>query len=115
MSIPFSQGKLQADERKTILQVVQKHMKAAALEAIRPVLRDFLEAEVTVKLGRAKGAPRQVSSTERSIDWQGAHCGCRDAISLPAMGITAGMWKQVGVIWKTCRCRCWNANRVNMM
>jgi len=79
MSIPFSQGKLQADERKTIVQVVQKQMKAAALEAIRPVLREFLEAEVTVKLGRAKGAPRQVSSTERSIDWQCAHCGCRDA------------------------------------
>jgi len=79
MSIPFSQGKLQADERKTIIQVVQKQMKAAALEAIRPVLREFLEAEVTVKLGRAKGALRQVSSTERSIDWQCAHCGCRDA------------------------------------
>ncbi|MFL5665101.1 MAG: transposase [Ktedonobacteraceae bacterium] len=79
MSIPFSQGKLQADERKTIIQVVQKQVKAAALEAIRPVLRDFLEAEVAVKLGRAKGAPRQVSSTERSIDWQCAHCGCRDA------------------------------------
>jgi len=79
MSIPFSQGKLQADERKTIMQVVQKQVKAAALEAIRPVLREFLEAEVTVKLGRAKGALRQVSSTERSIDWQCAHCGCRDA------------------------------------
>ena len=50
MSIPFSQGKLQADERKTIIQVVQKQAKAAALEAIRPVLRDFLEAEVAVKL-----------------------------------------------------------------
>ncbi len=68
MSIPFSPGKLQADERKTIMQVVQKQVKAAALEAIRPVLREFLEAEVTVKLGRAKGALRQVSSTERSID-----------------------------------------------
>src|SRR5260221_8848777 len=79
MSIPFSPGKLQADERKTIMQVVQKQVKAAALEAIRPVLREFLEAEVTVKLGRAKGALRQVSSTERSIDWQCAHCGWRDA------------------------------------
>ena len=80
MSISFSQGKLQADERKTIMQVVQKQVKAAALEAIRPVLREFLEAEVTTaKLGRAKGALRQVSSTERPIDWQCAHCGCRDA------------------------------------
>jgi len=79
MSITFSQGKLQADERKTILQIVQKQAKAAALEAIRPVLREFLEAEVTGKLGRVKGVPRQVSSTERPIDWQCASCGCSDA------------------------------------
>ena len=79
MSITFSQGKLQADERKTILQTVQKQAKAAALEAIRPVLREFLEAEVTGKLGRVKGVPRQVSSTERPIDWQCACCGCTDA------------------------------------
>ena len=57
MSIPFSQGKLQAEERQTILQTVQKQAKAAALEAIRPVLGEFLEAEVTAKLGRMKGAP----------------------------------------------------------
>jgi hypothetical protein len=64
MSIPFSQGKLQADERKTILQAVQKQAKAAALKAIRPVLKEFLEAEVTTKVGRAKGVPRQISSTQ---------------------------------------------------
>ncbi len=79
MSIPFSQGKLQAAERKSILQSVQKQAKAAALEAIRPVLKEFLEAEVTAKLGRAKGEPRQISSTARAIDWQCASCGCRDA------------------------------------
>ena len=79
MSISFSQGKLQADERKSIIQVVQKQAKAAALNAIRPVLMGFLEAEVTAKLGRAKGEPRQVSSTARPIDWQCASCGCRDA------------------------------------
>ena len=79
MSIPFSQGKLQAAERKKIIQAVQKQAKAAALEAIKPVFSAFLEAEVTVKLGRAKGVPRQGSSTERSIDWQCAHCGCSDA------------------------------------
>jgi hypothetical protein len=49
MSILFSQGKLQAEERQTILQTVQKQAKAAALEAIRPVLGEFLEAEVTAK------------------------------------------------------------------
>ena len=54
MSITFSQGKLQADERKTILQTVQQQAKAAALEGIRPVLREFLEAEVTSS-GRERG------------------------------------------------------------
>ena len=79
MSISFSQGKLQADERKSIIQVVQKQAKAAALNAIRPVLMGFLEAEVTAKLGRTKGEPRQVSSAQRAIDWQCARCGCSDA------------------------------------
>jgi hypothetical protein len=79
MSISFSQGKLQADERKIIIQAVQKQAKAAALQAIRPVLKGFLEAEVTAKLGREKGTPRQVSSTERPIDWMCACCGCADA------------------------------------
>jgi len=79
MSITFSQGKLQANERRSIIQGVQKQAKAAALNAIRPVLMDFLEAEVTAKLGRTKGESRQVSSTQRSIDWQCAHCGCNDA------------------------------------
>jgi hypothetical protein len=79
MSISFSHGKLQADECKSIIQVVQKQAKAAALNAIRPVLMGFLEAEVTSKLGRAKGESRQVSSAQRSIDWQGARCGCSDA------------------------------------
>ena len=79
MSITFSQGKLQADERQTILQTVQKQAKAAALQAIRPVLKGFLEAEVTAKLGRAKGVPRQISSTARPVDWQCASCGWTDA------------------------------------
>src|SRR5947207_7832350 len=79
MSIPFSQGKLQGAQRKTIIQAVQKQAKAAALQAIRPVLKGFLEAEVTVKLGREKGAPRQVRSTEHPIDWACACCGCADA------------------------------------
>src|SRR5437588_10648995 len=79
MSITFSQGKLQGAERQTILQTVQKQAKAAALHAIRAVLKGFLEAEVTAKLGRAKGVPRQISSTVRPIDWQCTSCGCTDA------------------------------------
>ena len=34
---------------------------------------------MTAKLGRAKGVPRQISSTARPIDWQCASCGCTDA------------------------------------
>ena len=43
------------------------------------MLTTFLEEEVTVKLGRVKGAPRQVSAQAREIDWQCAFCGCQDA------------------------------------
>ena len=50
MSIPFSQGKLQGEERKSILQQVQTQAKAAALRAIKPVLSAFLEEELTAKL-----------------------------------------------------------------
>ncbi len=70
MSIRFSQGKLQGEERKSVLQEVQKQAKAAALAAIKPVLRAFLEEELTVKLGRENGVPRRVNGQPREIDWQ---------------------------------------------
>jgi hypothetical protein len=54
-------------------------MKAEALEAIRRVATECLETEVTVKLGREKGIPRQVSEQAQEIDWQCKNCGCRDA------------------------------------
>jgi putative transposase len=79
MSIPFSSGKIQGKERKDVLQAVQKQAKAAACAAIKPVLQEFLEAEVCAKLGREKGAPRQVSGQPREIDWQCVFCGCQDA------------------------------------
>ena len=79
MSLRFSQGKLQGEERKSILQEVQTQAKAAALEAIRPVLSAFLEAELTAKLGRGKREPRRVSGQPRLIDWQCRSCGCHDA------------------------------------
>src|SRR5690349_14497669 len=44
MSIQFSQGNLQDQERKTILQQVQRHMQQAAQEAVRTVVTDVLEA-----------------------------------------------------------------------
>ncbi|OLD63874.1 MAG: hypothetical protein AUF65_01010 [Chloroflexi bacterium 13_1_20CM_50_12] len=79
MSIQFSQGKLQDQERKTILQAVQSHMQTAAQEAVRGVVTEVVEAEVTAKLGREKGQPREAKSQVRESDWKCAHCGCSDA------------------------------------
>jgi hypothetical protein len=79
MSIPFSQGKLQGEERKNVLQTVQEQVKAAAREAIRPVLQEFLETKVCAKLGREKGESRHIGGQLREIDWQCGHCGCQDA------------------------------------
>jgi hypothetical protein len=46
---------------------------------VTQALQEFLEQEVTTKLGRPKRSPRQVSSQARPIDWQCAHCGYTDA------------------------------------
>ena len=79
MSIQFLAGKLQGQERKEIIQQVQKHLQEAVIEAIRPRLSAFCEAEQKAKLGREKRSPRPVSGQAREIDWQCSHCGCRDA------------------------------------
>lgn len=79
MSIPFSPGRLRGEERRKVMEAVQKHIKTAAIEAIKPVLTAFLEVEVTTKLGREKGTPRQVSEQPREIDWKCGNCGCSDA------------------------------------
>jgi putative transposase len=79
MSIQFSQGKLQEEERKTILQQVQSHMQKAAQEAVRGVVTEVVEVEVTAKLGREKGQPRQANGQAREINWKCGNCGCTDA------------------------------------
>jgi putative transposase len=79
MSIPFSQGKLRGEERRKVVEAVQKHIQTTVLEAVRPVLTTFLEEEVTTKLGRGKGILRQVSQQPREIDWKCVNCGCCDA------------------------------------
>jgi hypothetical protein len=79
MSIPFLQGKLQGEERKKVLQAVQEQAKVAACAAVKLALEAFLEAEVSVKLGREKGEARRMNGQERPIDWQCGHCGCSDA------------------------------------
>jgi putative transposase len=79
MSITVSLKHLQGKERKEIIEAVQQQAKAAALEAIKPVLTGFLEAEVEMKLGRVKGKLRRISSQTREIDWKCGACGCSDA------------------------------------
>ena len=56
MSIQFVAGKLKGEERKAIIQAVQKHMQEAVLGAIRPLLTEFCEEELTVKLGGGNGS-----------------------------------------------------------
>jgi hypothetical protein len=79
MSISFPQGKLRGEERRKVVEAVQKYMQAKVLEAVRPVFTVFLEEEVTAKLGRGKGMPRQMSEQIREIDWKCGNCGCCDA------------------------------------
>jgi len=79
MSITVSTTKIIGKERKEIIQTVQKEIKEAALLATQRVFMAFLEAEVTEKLGREKGSPRQVSDQPRTINWQCGHCGCQNA------------------------------------
>jgi Transposase, Mutator family len=79
MSIQFLPGKLEGQERKEVIQAVQKQLQEAVIEAIRPLLREFCEEELKAELGREKHSPRRVSEQAREIDWQCGHCGCRDA------------------------------------
>jgi putative transposase len=79
MSIQFRQGKLQEEERKTILQQVQCHMQKVAQEAVRGVVSEVMEEEVTAKLGREKGQARVENGQAREIDWKCNNCGCTDA------------------------------------
>ena len=79
MSRAFSQAKLKGEERRAILQAIQTQMQQVIIDGVTLVLQEFLEQEVTTKLGRAIRSPRRISSQARPIDWQCAHCGCSDA------------------------------------
>lgn len=79
MSIAFSPGKLRGEQRRNMVEAVQKHMQAAAIRAVGEVLVACLDTEVTVKLAREKGAPRQISEQPREIHWQCKNCGCTNA------------------------------------
>jgi Transposase, Mutator family len=79
MSIAFSQAKLKGEERRAILQAIETQMQQVIIDGVTQVLQEFLEQEVTIKLGRAKRSPRPMSGQPRLIDWQCAYCGCTDA------------------------------------
>src|SRR5260370_39187579 len=114
MSIQFMTGKLQGQERKTTLQAIQRQMKEAVIEAIRPLFTEFCEQEVTVKLGRGARSPRQVSTQAREIDWQCSHCGCRDAHQFTRDGhYRRSLETGWGHIQGRAACRCWNVNAVD--
>jgi Transposase, Mutator family len=79
MSRAFSPGKQRGEQRRNLVEAVQKHMQAAAIRAAGEVLMACLDTEVTVKLAREKGTPRQISDHPREIHWQCKNCGCNDA------------------------------------
>lgn len=67
MSIAVSIDHLQGKERKEIIKTVQQQAKNAALEAIRPLFGEFLDAEVEIKLGRKKGVHRHIRISFRHV------------------------------------------------
>jgi Transposase, Mutator family len=79
MSIAFSPQKLRGEQRRKIVEEVQKRMQAEALEVVGRVATEMLEIEVTVKLGREKRIPRQGDEQAREIDWRCKNCACSDA------------------------------------
>ncbi len=79
MSRQFAQGKLKGEERKAVIEEIQRQLQEATLAVISSLLTLFLEEELTAKLGREKGEPRRVSAHAREIDWQCGECGCQDA------------------------------------
>ena len=50
-------------------------MQEATLGVIKPLLTEFCEEGLTVKLGRGK----RVGGQAHEIEWQCGQCGCRDA------------------------------------
>jgi hypothetical protein len=68
MSKSFSQAKLKGEERRAILQAIETQMQQVIIDGVTQVLQEFLEQEVTTKLGRPKRSPRRMSSQRRPID-----------------------------------------------
>ena len=56
MSRAFSQAKPKGEERRAILQAIETQMQQVIIDGVTQVLQEFLEQEVTTKLGRPKPA-----------------------------------------------------------
>ncbi len=54
MSRTFSQAKLKGEERRAILQAIETQIQQVIIDGVTQVLQEFLEQEVTIKLGRPK-------------------------------------------------------------
>ncbi len=52
MTIHFRPGKLEEQERETILEAIYQQAKGAATAGVKAVIEALLEAEVSAKLGR---------------------------------------------------------------
>ena len=111
MSIAFSAGKLKAEERRAVLQAIESQMQQVIIDGVTQVLQEFLEQEVTIKLGRAKRSPRRITSQPRPIDWQCAQCGCTDANQFTRDGhyrrsLETG-WGHLDTVWvPMLECQC---------
>lgn len=82
MSLPFSSGTFQSEERTNVLQAVQEQAHVAACAAITLVL----EADASATRGREKGESRRISGQPRLIDGPCACCGWTDAHSFSRDG-----------------------------
>jgi hypothetical protein len=49
-------------------QAIESQMQQVIIDGVTMVLQEFLEQEVTTKLGRPKRSPRRNRSQERPID-----------------------------------------------
>ena len=90
-------------------------MQQVIIDGVTQVLQEFLEQEVTTKLGRPKRSPRRMSSQARPIDWQCACCGCSDANQFTRDGHYRRSLETGWGTWMCCECPCWNANAISTM
>ena len=70
-----------------MIQGVQQQLQEAVLGAIKPLLKELCEAELTVKLGRGKREPRRVGGQAREIGGSAGIVGAGMRTTSREMGI----------------------------